>query len=74
MNKLRFLYLLSTRCFKWLPIYLRILTCQVDERNLFLSRENADIISKIEEGEDEIEEVIRKNKHLISEVKLFAIH
>ena len=41
----------------------------MDERNLFLSRENAEIISKIEDGEDEVDEIIKKNKQLISEVK-----
>ena len=41
---------------------------KVDERNLYLSRENAEIINKIEDGEDEVEEIIKKNKQLTFEV------
>ena len=41
----------------------------MDERNLFLSRENAEIISKVEDGEDEVDEIFKKNRQLISEVK-----
>ena len=41
---------------------------QVDERNLILSRENAEILSKIEDGEDEVEELFKKIKQLTTEV------
>ncbi|XP_065055374.1 unconventional myosin-XVIIIa-like isoform X2 [Rhopilema esculentum] len=44
------------------------LKLEAEERNLLLSRENAEIINKIEDGEDETDELIKKNKHLITEV------
>ena len=43
---------------------------KVEEKNLFLSRENAEITSKIEDGEDEVEELIKKNRNLNSEVSV----
>ncbi|XP_066916642.1 unconventional myosin-XVIIIa-like [Clytia hemisphaerica] len=39
-----------------------------EERCLALSRENSDFQSRIEEAEDELDEVIRKNKQLIAQL------
>ena len=39
-----------------------------EERCLILSRENGDLQSRIDDGEDEMEEIIRNNKQLITQV------
>eukprot|EP00794_Sanderia_malayensis_P013873 gene13873-15321_t len=46
---------------------------EVDDRNIFLARENADILSKMEDGEDDMEEILRKNKQLITQISTLEV-
>ena len=39
-----------------------------EERCLILSRENGDLQSRIDDGEDEMEEIIQNNKQLNTQV------
>ena len=52
----------------YLKCHRSVLLLQSEERCLVLSRENGDLQSRIDDGEDEMEEIIRNNKQLITQV------